>query len=211
MLIRARVRVQNVHKLFVKGQAIVRRLRPPTIACIVSKPAGFQIPIRSTLRCNLSSCSINEMNHRDVSITTVFDKHIHSYAGRELHDQEEMLIDIENAHNFPLTSSYVYWIDLSLRFSSTNLDMLRHCPCPEHSRGQLLRSQADPEKPPIQVHLPVFRLHVPRLEHSTAPCAVSMAVASSLHASPVGQLRSEQSPPLHPPQQSHLHERGIAM
>lgn len=103
------------------------------------------------------------------------------------------------------TSSYEYWIDSPPRLSSANLAILRHCPCPEQDRGQWVRSQADPEKPLVHWHLPVLRLHRPRFEHSASACAVFTAVASSLQASPVAQSRSEQSPPFHPSQHSHLY------
>ena len=52
--------------------------------------------------------------------------------------------------------------------------------------GQASRWQASPVQPSWQAHNPDFLSHNPRLEHSGRKCAVSLAIAISLHAGPNG-------------------------
>lgn len=62
------------------------------------------------------------------------------------------------------------------------MEAVRHASRERHA----LRSHALPLYPSAQVHWPVDRSQRPRLEHSTSAWAVSVAVAESDHALPVG-------------------------
>lgn len=58
----------------------------------------------------------------------------------------------------------------------------RHLPLPEQSFGHVNLSHADPSNMGWQLHLPVLLSHLPLPEHSALSWAVSVAVATSLHA-----------------------------
>jgi hypothetical protein len=78
-----------------------------------------------------------------------------------------------------------------------------HRPLPLQSFSQLIRSHALPSNPALQSHLPVIRSHTPMFEQTANEWAVSVAVATSVHASPYGHALSEQSGPVNPSKHAH--------
>ena len=101
------------------------------------------------------------------------------------------------------TSHLVYWNGFGSFFAACHA-MSRQLPFPLQSLGHFIRSHALPVYPSRQVHIPLTVLQIPMLLHSVRACAVSVAVALSAHASPFGQRRSLQSPPLQSSQHTHL-------
>lgn len=74
--------------------------------------------------------------------------------------------------------------------------------------SSLLLSHALPVNPALQTQLPL--MHIPLPLHCKFLCALSMASATSLNATPLGHVRIEQSPPPNPLLHAHI-PSGVQM